>query len=53
MAKTRVIIYMDPELLSEADRISVRVAVSRSAVLSAAIAAGLNEVDKTHVLKPS
>ena len=51
MAKTRVIVYMDPELLSEADRISVRVAVSRSAVLSAAIAAGLNEVDKTHVLK--
>ena len=43
MGKTRVVIYMDPGLLSQVDRVAERSAVSRSAVVSAAVLAGIDD----------
>ena len=51
MVKTRAIFYADPELLVEVDRVALRLAVSRSAIISAAIAAGLEHVETSMTRK--
>lgn len=46
MSKTRVVVYMDAGLLGQVDGIAERSAVSRSAVLSAAVVAGIEDAAK-------
>ncbi len=46
MPKTRVVIYMDPGVLSQVDRVAERSAVSRSVVVSAAVVAGIDDAAK-------
>ena len=46
MSKTRVVIYMDPGVLGQVDRVADRSAVSRSAVISAAVLVGIDAAGK-------
>lgn len=51
MAKVRTVIYLGMDLFQQVNRLALRLAVSRSAVISAAVTAGLPEVERTSTLR--
>ena len=49
--KTRIVVYVDADVLSEADRVALRLTVSRSSIVNAAIAAGIDYVEASTSVK--
>ena len=49
MAKTRTVIYLGADLFKQVERLAIRLSVSRSAVISAALTAGLPDVETNSI----
>lgn len=49
MAKTRTVIYLSAALYQQVERVAIRLSISRSAVISAALTAGLPDVEANSI----